>query len=535
MNFDFTHYPYPSRRNVVFAKNGMVCAGNPSAAEAGLSVLRKGGNAVDAAIATAASMPVVEPTGNGLGADCFAIIWYRGKLYGINGSGRSPRSVSIDALKAKGHRKIPSYGIESMNTPGAVGAWIEIHRKFARLPLEEDFAPAIRYAREGYPVSPTVSELWHKDYLIYSQFQDNCEFQGWFDTFAPKGRALLPGELFQCEDMARTLESIAATEGESFYRGELADQIDAFMKQHGGFLCKEDLADYYPFWVEPISVNYRGVDVWEIPPNGQGITVLMALNILKEFEFSSRESAKTLHLQIEALKLAMSDTAKYVCDPCRMRYSVEQLLSHRYAKIRRDEIGARALEPEAGNPGSHSTVYFCTADKEGNMVSMIQSNYRDFGSGIVIPGTGIALNDRMENFNLDPAHDNALEGGKLPYHTIIPGFLTKGGKALGPFGIMGGFMQPQAHVQVVMNMVDFGLNPQAALDAPRFQWIGGKTVEVEQEIPNHVIRTLQKMGHDVIVQPDPSHMGRGQMILSNEKGILCGATEKRTDGQIAGF
>lgn len=535
MKFDFSNYPYPSKRNVVFAKNGMVCAGNPSAAEAGLSVLRKGGNAIDAAIATAASLPVVEPTGNGLGADCFAIIWYKGKMYGLNGSGRAPKSVSIDELKKRGHDKIPSYGVEPINTPGAVGGWLAMHEKFGKLSLEEDFAPAINYAREGYPVSPNIARLWEEAYGIYSQFREKKEFQGWFDTFAPNDRELRAGEVFTCEDMAKTLESIVKTKGESFYRGELAEKIDSFMKEHKGFLCKEDLAAYQPQWVEPISTRYRGVDVWEIPPNGHGITVLMALNILKEFSFSSRDTAETLHRQIEAMKLSMSDTAEYVADPAYMRYSSEELLSEEYAAIRRGEIGEKALEPRPGNPGYHSTVYFCTADGEGNMVSMIQSNFRGFGSGIVIPGTGISFNDRMENFKFNPEHDNALEGGKLPYHTIIPGFLTKDGKALGPFGIMGGFMQPQAHVQVVMNMVDFGLNPQAALDAPRFQWIGGKKVEVEQETPNHVIRQLQKMGHDIIVQPDPYHMGRGQMILRDEQGVLCGATEKRTDGQIASF
>lgn len=287
--------------------------------------------------------------------------------------------------------------------------------------------------------------------------------------------------------------------------------------------------------VDPISVNYHGYDVWELPPNGHGITVLMALQILKGFELGERDCADTMHKQIEAMKLAMMDTAAHVADPRTMRVTVDELLSERYAADRRALIGEEAIMPTAGDPRYHSTVYFCCADGEGNMVSLIQSNFRGFGSGIVIPGTSISLNDRAENFKFDENHPNALEGGKRPYHTIIPGFLTKDGEAVGPFGIMGGFMQPQAHVQVVMNMIDWHLNPQQALDAPRWQWVGGKNVEVEQDTPNHIIRLLQRRGHNIIVQPDPYHMGRGQMILRDKDGVLCGATEKRTDGQIASF
>lgn len=335
--------------------------------------------------------------------------------------------------------------------------------------------------------------------------------------------------------MAKSLRLIAETYGDAFYKGELADKIDAFMQEHNGFLRKSDLEAYKPEWVEPLSVNYRGYDIWELPPNGHGITVLMALNILKGYNFTERDTVESMHKQIEAMKLSFVDTKEYVAEPYYMKVTAEQLLSERYAAYRRALINDKALEPVVGDPRYSSTVYFCTADAEGNMVSMIQSNYRGFGSGIVVPGTSISFNDRAENFSFDENHPNALQGGKRPYHTIIPAFMTKDGQAVSAFGIMGGFMQPQAHVQVAMNMIDFGLNPQQALDAPRWQWIGGTTVEVEQDTPNHIIRQLQRMGHNVVVQPDPYHMGRGQIIIRDEDGVLCGATEKRTDGQIACF
>ena len=345
-----------------------------------------------------------------------------------------------------------------------------------------------------------------------------------------------PGEVFKSHDMAETLRELCRTKGESFYRGELAKKMDAFMKEHKGFLRYEDLAKYQPEWVEPLKTNYRGYDVWEIPPNSHGITVLMALNILKGFEFGERDTVDTMHKQIEAMKLAFIDTMEYVAEPSHMIVTNEELLSERYADDRRKLIKMdSALMPEVGDPRYSSTVYFATADAEGNMVSMIQSNFRGFGSGIVIPGTGISLNDRAQNFRFDPDHPNAFEGGKRPYHTIIPAFISQGDKPISALGIMGGWMQPQAHLQVIMNMIDFGLNPQQALDAPRWQWIGGKKVEVEQDTPNHIIRKLQRMGHDIVVQPDPYHMGRGQVILRDEDGVLCAGTEKRTDGHIAAF
>lgn len=535
MKFDAQSYPYSSQRNLVYAKNGMACAGNPSTTAAGLKVLQKGGNAIDAAIAMAASLPVCEPTGNGLGSDCFAIVWYEGKMYGINGSGPAPKNASIQALKDRGYDKIPSYGIHPINVPGAVGGWCALHEKFGKLDLEEVFEPAISYAENGYPVSPNISKLWQEAYGIYSKYKDKKEFKGWFDTFAPNDTYLKPGELFVNKDLAKSLKLIAKTKGKAFYEGELADKIVDFMEKNDGFITKDDLKNYKPEWVTPISVNYRGYDVWQIPPNGHGITVLMALNILKQYEFdvNDKDSVDTLHKQIEAMKLAMADTAEYVTEPAYMRVSVDELLSDKYATIRKNEISDMAIPPKCGDPKGASTVYFCCADKDGNMVSMIQSNFRGFGSGIVIPGTSISLNDRMENFSFDENHSNALVGGKRPYHTIIPAFLTKDNKAISAFGIMGGFMQPQAHVQWLMNVIDFGLNPQAAMDAPRFQWIGGMNVEMEQDYSNDTILKLRKKGHNILVQPDSWHMGRGQAIILGDDGILCGATEKRTDGHIS--
>ena len=352
-------------------------------------------------------------------------------------------------------------------------------------------------------------------------------------TFAPQGHPLHAGEIFRSQAMADTIRSIAKTNGRSFYTGEIAERTDAFMKAHNGFLTGDDLAAYAPEWVNPISVNYRGVDVWELPPNGHGITVLMALQILKGMELGDREDPATIHRQIEALKLAFTDTKEYVAEPSFMRVTPEQLLSERYAADRRALIGEEAIDPKVGDPRYSSTVYFCAADGEGNMVSMIQSNFYGFGSGIVDPSTGISFNDRGFNFRFDPEHPNGLAGMKRPYHTIIPGFLTQNGEALGPFGIMGGYMQPQAHVQFVMNMVDWGLNPQQALDAPRWQWVGGKKVQVEQDTPNHIVRQLQRRGHDVTLIADKVLMGRGQAILrDSQTGVLVGGTEKRTDGQI---
>ncbi|HAW45543.1 MAG TPA: gamma-glutamyltransferase [Sutterella sp.] len=532
MNFDANDFPYTSRRAVTYAKNGVAAAGNPTAASVGLQVLLEGGNAIDAAIAMSFVQPLVEPSGNGLGSDAFALIWYEGKLYGINGSGPSPEALTLSLLKDRGLDAIPTYGPLSVDVPGAVGAWIEIQKRFGKMALEDVTRPAISYAREGFPVSPNVARLWEDAARKFAAMTPSETYRPWFDLFCPEGRPLRPGEIYRSEAMADTIEAIAETEGKSFYEGETAKAIEAFMGSVGGVLTRDDLASYRPEWVEPISVNYKGYDVWEIPPNGHGISVLMALQILKRFEMAGHDDAKTLHRQIEAMKLAMTDAARHVTEPSAMRARVADMLSESYAAKRASLIGETAIDPVPGDPTGPSTVYFCTADRFGNMVSMIQSNYHGFGSGIVVPDTGVSLNNRAANFVTDPEHVNVLAGGKRPYHTIIPGFLTKDGHPVGPFGIMGGFMQPQAHVQVVQNMIDFHMSPQQALDAPRWQWVGGKKVQMEQDFDNAVIRRLQKMGHTIEVIADTVLMGRGQVIVRQSDGTYCAGTEKRTDGQI---
>ena len=333
----------------------------------------------------------------------------------------------------------------------------------------------------------------------------------------------------------RPLRLIAETKGEAFYRGELAEKIDAYSRKYGGYIRLSDLAAYHPEWTTPIRVNYRGYDVWEIPPNGHGLVALMALNILKGFEFSNKDSVETYHRQLEAMKLAFADGMKFITDPRKMTVKVEDLLSEAYAAERRKLIGETAIEPVAGKPPEGGTVYLATADEEGNMVSYIQSNYKGFGSGLVVPGTGIALHNRGWNFTLNSDHVNCLEPGKKPYHTIIPGFLTKDGQAVGPFGVMGGFIQPQGHVQVVMNTVDFGLNPQAALDAPRWQWKEGKTIEVEHLFPEYMAEALQRKGHDIKRILGNTTMGRGQIIWRDDNGVLVGGTEPRADGVVAAW
>lgn len=535
MNFDSLFYSHPSKRNVVYSKKGMVATGQPMAAQAGLEIMKKGGNAIDAAIATAATLTVVEPTANGIGGDSFALVWMKEKLYGLNSSGHAPSSISIESLKKRGIDEIPKYGFIPVTVPGAPASWAHLSEKFGKLPLIDVLEPAIRYASEGFAITPSLSYFWHIAYKTYKEDLKGEEFDNWFSTFAPKDRAPKVGEVWKSEDHANTLRLIGDSMAESFYRGELANKIDAFSRKYNGYLRKDDLKNFKPEWVEPISVNYRGYDVWEIPPNGQGIISLMILNILKGFEFKSRGSVDTIHKQIEATKLAFADAQKYICDTASMSVTLNQLLSEDYAAKRRSLIKTEAILPEAGDPSSSGTIYLATADEEGNMVSFIQSNYMGFGSGLVVPGTGIALQNRGHGFSMNPEHDNCLAPNKKPYHTIIPGFLTKDDKAIGPFGVMGAFMQPQAHAQVIMNAIDFNMNPQDALDAYRWQWIGGKKIAVEPNFPNNLALKLFEMGHEIIPSLNTDTMGRGQIIWKTKEGTLCGGTDPRTDGTIAAW
>lgn len=533
ISFDPLTYHYSSRRNVIYGRKGMVCTGNPLAAQAGLDVLRKGGNAIDAAVAAASALTVVEPTANGIGSDAFAIIYTGGKLYGLNSSGPSPMGISLNAVTSRGFDKMPESGVIPVNVPGAPGAWAALSKRFGQLSLKESMASAIEYAEEGYVLQPGVGSSWRAGYNRYYKLLPQMpELQGWFDTFAPEGAVLQTGDILTLPDHARTLRAIAETDAEAFYKGEIAEKIDRFFKEHGGFLRKEDLAGFVPEWVTPLTADYKGYTVCEIPPNGHGITVLMALNILRGIEETNDLFTET-HRQIEAMKLAFTDAQKYVADPRYMQVAPAQLLSEEYAASRRSMIGGEALMPQPWTPVKGGTVYLCTADADGNMVSYIQSNYMGFGSGVVVPGTGVSMNNRGANFYLDPAAANCIGPGKKSYHTIIPGFLMKDRKPVGPFGIMGGFMQPQAHLQVLLSAIDHHLNPQDALDKPRWMWTGGKTIEVEQSFDPALLGQLARAGHHIVVRQSSVPFGRGEIIWRDDRGVLVGGCEMRTDGQVA--
>lgn len=518
----------------------MVNASSPQASAAGLEMLRKGGNAVDAAIATAAALTVVEPTANGLGGDAFALVWMNGegKLHGLNSSGPAPKGISIQKVLESGqddHGKMPSLGWTPVTVPGIPKAWAELSRRFGRLPLSQVVAPAIRYAREGYPCSPNLAKFWKRGLEKYRAKLPDTLFEEWFRTFCPLGRAYEAGEIIRLPDHGDTIEAIGETGADAYYHGHLADKIDAASRAGGGYLRKEDLEAYEARWVEPISVDYRGYRVWEIPPNGQGLVALIGLNILKEFQFHEKDCADTYHKQWEAMKMAFADGLHYITDPGEMAIDYHRFLLPEYGRIRAEQITGCAMDRKAQEPPAGGTVYLCAADGEGNMISYIQSNYSGFGSGVVIPGTGIAMQNRGSDFSLDPAAANCLKGGKRSYHTIIPGFITKGDQAVGPFGVMGAYMQPQGHLQVAMNLIDFGLDPQQALDAPRWRWLRGNEFEVETGFHMEIARQLLERGHKVSVQLDTASFGRGQMIVRLENGVLVGGTESRTDSNIACF
>ncbi|MCZ8517460.1 gamma-glutamyltransferase family protein [Paenibacillus filicis] len=535
MNFETLFNPYPSQRMTTFGRKGMVATSQPLAAQAGLDILKRGGNAIDAAIAAAACMTVVEPNSNSIGGDTFALVWTEGKLHGLNASGPSPASISVEKVKAAGIERIPTYGMVPVTVPGTPGSWCALSERFGRLSLTEVLEPAIDYAEHGFPVSPTIAKYWELGFKNISSLQDEL-YQPWLDTFAPNGRAPRAGEIWRSKDHARSLKSIAETKAESFYRGELADKIDCHFREHGGYLWKEDLAAFYPEWVEPIHVAYKGYEVWEIPPNGQGLIALLALNILKGFDFAAKDLVDTYHKQIEAVKLGFVDGLKYITDQRKMNVSVQELLADSYADERRALIGKHAIMPQPGEPPKGGTVYLAAADEEGNMVSLIQSHAGDFGAGIVVPGTGICMQNRGTGFSLSPEHLNVLEPGKKTFHTIIPGFLTKQGCPVGPFGVMCGSIQPQAHVQILLNTIDFGLNPQASLDAPRWRWLRDNIIEVEPQFPDYLAQALARKGHIVQRALDSGMFGRGQIIWrDSESGVLAGGTEPRADGEVAAW
>jgi gamma-glutamyltranspeptidase/glutathione hydrolase len=544
-------------RSEVLATHGMVCTSVPAATEVGVEILKRGGSAVDAAIAANATLGLMEPVSNGIGGDLFAIVYSakENKLYGINGSGRSPLGLSYDAMKselAKLHSEtIPPRGMLPISVPGCVDAWAELHKKFGKLKLSDDLAPAIRYAEEGFPVTDLIAYYWSLGPHLYKGLPG--AFVATY-TLDGKGRTPGKGDIFKNPDLARTLRLIGEKGRDAFYKGEIADKIDGFMRDNGGFLRKTDFEKHTSTWVDPVSVNYRGYDIFELPPNGQGIATLQILNILEGFDLRTmgRNSPETLHTMIEAKKIAWADRAKFYADPEFAKVPLAGLLSKGYAVERRKLIDPdrAAKQVEAGNPALNQgdTIYMCTADDEGNMVSLIQSNYRGMGSGIVVPGLGFMFQDRGELFSMDPQHANVYAPGKRPFHTIIPGFVMKDGKPWEAFGVMGGGMQPQGHVQVLTNQIDFGLNVQEAGDASRWQHEGdneptgekmnasGGYVEVESGIPYETVRELRKQGHDV--RFDVGGYGGYQAIkveMHDGRRVYVGASESRKDGMAAGY
>ncbi len=532
MKCNWFDYPYESKRNCVIARNGVVATSNPLAAQAGLEILHKGGNAVDAAVATAICLTVVEPTSNGIGGDNFAIVSKGDQLYGLNSSGYSPKNLSSEKLKEKGIQELPRFGWEAVTVPGAPAGWAKCCDQFGNLTLEECAQPAIKYALEGFVLQPTVCENWMKAAEFYKKVFLEEKFNHWFNTFTKDGKPPQVGEIIRLNDHAQTLKRIGESNACDFYSGALMHQIIAFSDQTGGYFSAEDFTGYQASIVEPISAGYRGYEIWEIPPNGQGIIALEALSILERTDCLSRE-ARYFHHEIEALKLAFEDGKEYITQPEYMPFDYHLLLNRDYISKRAQLIGNEAMIPEASNPSQSGTVYLATADKEGMMCSFIQSNYMGFGSGLVVPGTGISLQNRGHSFSLDETHSNVLQPHKRPYHTIIPGFITKNSKPVGPFGVMGGFMQPQGHLQVISNMIDFQMNPQSALDAPRWQWTGEKNILIEKDFTSSIAHELDRMGHKITVSMNSNLFGRGQIILRNEAGVYVAGTEKRTDGHIA--
>ncbi|MBI3042115.1 MAG: gamma-glutamyltransferase family protein [Betaproteobacteria bacterium] len=513
----------------VLARN-VVATSQPLAAQAGLRMLLKGGNAVDAALAAAITLTVVEPTSNGIGSDAFCVLWDGRKLHGLNASGRSPAAWNLDRFK--GRASMPNRGWDSVTVPGAVSAWVELSRKFGKLPFADLFEPAIRYASDGFMVTPTISRLWA------AQVPELQSQPGFAEAFMPRGRAPEAGETFVAPGHAKTLKHIAETKGEAFYRGELAAKIATWASQHGGALTVDDLAEHAADWVEPLAHDYRGYTLHEIPPNGQGIAAQIALGILEGFDLGRIpvDSADSLHLQIEAMKLAFADVYEYVSDPGTMRVKSADLLDKEYLRSRSRLIDMKkAKTPRHGVPGRGGTVYLAAADASGMMVSYIQSNYSGFGSGVVVGGTGIALQNRGYGFVLRPDHPNVVAPRKRPFHTIIPAFVTRNGEPVMSYGVMGGSMQAQGHAQVMIRFADHRQNPQAAADAPRWRVDQGLDVNVEHGVTPDVIADLRSRGHS-LTQADrwSTDFGRAQLIYRMEDGYLA-ASERRTDGQAVGF
>ncbi len=520
--------PYRSRREPVFARN-VVAASQPLAVQAGLEMLQEGGNAVDAALAAAIALTVVEPTSNGLGSDAFALVWTGEHLHGINGSGRSPMAWSPSRFA--GREKMPETGWDAVTVPGAVHCWVALAERFGRLPFLQLFGPALRYAREGFLVPSITAAAWGR---AAERFREFPEFAA---AFLPGGRAPVTGERFRCPEQADTLRRIAESRGEAFYRGEVAGRIVAASRAGGGALVAEDLARHESEWVKPLHMDYHGVRVHTLPPNCQGIATLIALGILRHLEPQRHpvDSAAALHLQVEAMKSALNLLHGLVADPDYMSIESASLLDDGLLERWAEEIDReKATSRELGIPGPGGTVTLSAADASGMMVSFIQSNYMGFGSGIVVPATGIALQNRGAGFTLKPRHPNAVAGGKRPFHTLMPGFVTSEGQPLMSLGVMGGPMQPQGQLQVLLRVLDYGQNPQAATDAPRWQLLADGRLALEEGIEPAVAEALAARGHLIVRNRPPRDFGGAQAVLRLADGY-CAASDPRKDGQAAGF
>lgn len=544
--------PVPSLdRKATYAPRGVVATSQPLAASAGLATLRRGGNAVDAAVATAIALTVVQPGSNDIGGDLFAIVWDGGHLHGLNGSGRAPAAATrellldrIDGIEdiragtvlTRADARMPSHGWLPVTVPGAPAGWRDLHEPFGVLPFADLFDDAVAYAERGYPMSPTVAYHWHRSATELQPRLQGPEYAQWPGTFTVDGvRAPRAGELWRNPEAAQTLRRIADTKAEAFYYGEIARTIAEFARSTGGLLTEEDLAAHSSTWVDPIAASYRGYEVWEMPPNGQGIAALLALTILAGFDLAGADLEHRLHWQIEAMKLAFADAHAHVADPEHTRVPTQALLTPDYAASRRALIGEQAIVPVPGDPAKGGTVYLCAADADGMMVSLIQSTYMGFGSHVTIPGLGFGLQNRGAGFSLDPDHPNVVAPGKRPFHTIIPAFLTRGREPVGPFGVMGGHMQPQGHVQVMVSTVDDGLDPQAALAVPRWYWHEGLDVQVERHLDAAVVEGLRRRGHHVTVAESPAVFGYGQAVWRLPGGGYVAGSEPRADGCAAAY
>jgi gamma-glutamyltranspeptidase/glutathione hydrolase len=543
-----TDAPFSTRSEVI-ARHGMAATSHPLATQIAIDILKRGGSAMDAAIAANAALGLMEPTGNGIGGDLFAIVWdpETAKLHGYNGSGRSPKALTLAEFQRRGLTEIPPRGPLPVTVPGTVDGWFALHGKFGKLPMDQVLAPAIQYAEEGFPLTDVIAYYWNRSVPALSPFP------GFSEQFTIDGRAPRKGEVWRNPNLANTLSALAKDGRDAFYKGDIARTIDTYFRAHDGFLRYEDLAAHSGEWVEPVSVNYRGVDVWELPPNGQGIAALQMLNILEGYPIGemSFDDPEYVHLFTEAKKLAFADRARFYADPAWSPAPVERLLSKEYAAERRKLINpdraAREVDPGPAILNQGDTIYLTTADRNGMMVSLIQSNFRGMGSGMAPPGLGFILQNRGEQFVLKEGHPNSFAPGKRPFHTIIPAFITKDGKPWISFGLMGGAMQPQGHVQIVVNLVDFGMNLQEAGDAPRIHHDGstepagqnvamtdGGELNLESGFPYATIRTLMRKGHRIIFADGP-YGGYQAIMRDPATGVYFGASEARKDGQAAGY